>query len=116
MKSQSNLEPAFREAEKKLRVQPSPQAWQRLERRLPDSPKNGAVISMRKWMAIAASLAVLVSSVYFWKNSSELEIDYMPTIVEELGGAYDCNPYCMVLEGRKELPAYYAATVREELN
>ncbi len=116
MKSQTNIDSVFREAEKKLKIQPSSQAWPRLERRLPARPKNGAVVNMQKWMAIAASLIVLVSSVYFWSSSNKLEFDYMPTIVEELSGTYDCNPFCMLLEGRKELPAYYAAPIREELN
>ena len=114
MKSQKNIETLLRESEKKLTIQPSNQAWNKLERRLDvRKKKNGNIVFMRHWMAIAASLIVLVSSLYFWsatdKNSN---FDYLPTIVEELGDTNDCNPYCMVLEGRKKLPEYYANPVR----
>ena len=116
MKSKKDIETLFRESEKKLAVQPSPQAWRKLERRLDGrGKKNGNIVFMRRWMAIAATLLVLVSAVYFWSiSNNNSEYNYMPTIVEELSGDHGCNPYCMVLKARKELPDYYANPVRTD--
>ncbi len=117
MKSQTNIESAFKNAEKGLTVQPTPIAWQKLERRLGKSrPKNGAIVSMYKWMAVAASLLVIVFSMLIWGGSNDLAFDYMPTIVEEIRNETDCTPYCLLLEGRKDLPSYYAAPIFSEWN
>ena len=117
MKSQTNIETAFRKAEKGLTIQPSAQAWQKLDRRMGNSrPKNGAIVSMYKWMAVAASLLILVVSMLFMSGPNDLAFDYMPTIVEEIGNETDCNPYCLLLENRGELPSYYAAPIISEWN
>ncbi len=117
MKSQKNIESVVREEEKKLTIQPSAQAWRKLERRLDHHrrPKNGTVVAMRQWMAIAATLLVLVVSLFIWSSTEkDLKYDYLPTIVEEIGDNDSCQPYCMVIEARKALPAFYAVPSKDE--
>jgi len=116
MKSQTDLESKFREAEKRLEIEPSAQAWSKLERRLDHRPTHAKIRSVRRWMSVAASFIVLVGSLYFWHHKNVQKVDYLPTIVEELGDNPQCEPFCMLLKNRKELPAYYAAPVRETVN
>lgn len=115
MKSPRDIESIVRESEKKLTIQPSAQAWNRLERRLDHRrSKNGTVIAMRNWMAVAATLLVLVVSLFMWSSNHKSGFDYVPTFVEELSDDAGCQPYCMVLEARKELPAFYAVPDKNE--
>ena len=108
MNSRKDIETSIREGEKKLTIQPSAQAWRKLERRLDHRrPKNGTIVVMRQWMAIAATLLVLVVSLFFWSTNDKPKHDYLPTIVEELGDHTGCEPYCIVIEARKALPAFY---------
>ena len=106
MKSQKDIETIIREGEKKLVLQPSPQAWQKLERRLEARrpKKNATIVGMRRWVALAATLLVLVVSLFFWSTN---QYEYLPTFVEELNGNDGCNPFCMTIEARKDLPAFY---------
>ena len=118
MKSQKDIETTIREGEKKLTIQPSGRAWQKLERRLESRPRrrtNGNIVAMRQWLAVAATLLVLVVSLFFISNG-ESDYDYRPTFVEELGDNKSCNPYCMNIEAKKMLPAFYAVPTKEALN
>ena len=116
MKSLKDRESAIRVGEKHLTIQPSTRAWQKLERRLDQQqPKNARRIVMRQWMAVAATLLVLVASVFMWRTNEKPVYDYMPTFVEELGNDVGCQPYCMVIEARKELPAFYRVPGKEVL-
>ena len=119
MKKQKDISTLFRESEKHLTVQPSADAWGRLEKRLEAAPKkhNGRIVRLSRFrfLSIAASLLFLVGAVYFWQNSksaTDLADDiFKPTFMETLTGAEDCNPYCAVLRARKELPEEYARGV-----
>ncbi|MEZ4952967.1 MAG: hypothetical protein R2825_05270 [Saprospiraceae bacterium] len=116
MKSPKDIETIIREGEKKLTIQPSAQAWQKLERRLDHRrPKNGTIVAMRQWMAVAATLLVLVVSLFMWNTNEKAGYDFVPTFVEELSNEAGCQPYCMVLEARKELPVFYAVPSKNDL-
>ena len=111
-----NIESVVREGEKKLTIQPSAQAWRKLENRLDHRrPKNGTIIVMRQWMAIAATLLVLVVSLFIWSANEGPKYDFVPTFVEEIGDNAGCQPYCMVIEARKELPAFYAVPGKDAI-
>lgn len=118
MKKQKDIEFAIREGEKKLTIQPSGRAWQKLERQLDRQTqrrqKNGNIVMMRRWLAVAATLLVLVVSLFTFSAGNE--IDYRPTFVEELGGNNNCSPFCMNIEARKLLPAFYAVPEKDELD
>ena len=116
MKSKKDIVSSIRNGEKSLVIQPSPQAWKKLEHRLDaQRPKNGTIIAMRQWIAIAATLLVLVASISIWNAGQNFsDYDYMPIFVEELGDNIDCKPYCMVIEARKELPAFYSVPSKGE--
>lgn len=117
MKTQKDIFAAFEEASQRLRVQPSPQSWQKLENRLVKSKRNGRVVVMRWLSAVAASLVLLAGIYYVGKVSSgqnlAFEQEPSPKFLEELVNTEGCNPYCLILEGRNELPEYYANPVRK---
>ena len=114
MKSQKDISSVIRESEKKLTVQPSPRAWQKLERKLDRRRHNGRIVNM-KWMAMAAAFLVLIMSIYYW-NASQNNYDYKPTFVEELKGSNDCNPFCMNIKAIKALPEFYSVPDKEEVS
>lgn len=117
MKSQKDITAAVKSAEQSLRIQPSSKAWQKLESRLDQRrPQKTNIVTLRKWMAIAASLVVLVVSLFFWSSNQAPQYDYSPTFVEELKGNRDCNPFCMNIEAIKALPAFYAVPAKASLN
>lgn len=121
MENKNKMESLFRESEKHLSIQPSADAWSRMENRLDSLPekKNGKVVRMSRFrlLSLAASLVLLVGAVYFFQNSSS-SFDmangdgFQPTFLETLTGAEDCNPYCAVLKNRKELPAEYSTRIK----
>ena len=115
MKKHKDLSTLFRESEKHLTVQPSSDAWSRMENRLDNAPKsqNGKVVRMNgfRLFSLAASFVLLVGAVYFFQNNDSIDVAdefFKPTFMETLTGAEDCNPYCAVLKARKELPEEYA--------
>ncbi len=61
MKKHKNIFDQFREKGHSLSEQPSPRAWDRLERRLDNRPRSSTSRTFR-WLGIAASLAVLVTA------------------------------------------------------
>jgi hypothetical protein len=118
MNAQKDLFTAFKEGSEQLRMQPSPQAWHKLEGRLEAQPKpSGKVVPMRWLMAIAAMFVLLVGTFFINKHSTESGFAFgnepVPTNLQDLVNTEGCKPYCMMLEGRKDLPSYYANPVRK---
>ena len=117
MNTPKNIETIIREGEKKLTVQPSSRAWHKLERRLDSRQKarKNNVVTMRKWLAVAATLIILVVSFFVISNENpEPQYKYAPTFVEEINGNQSCNPFCLNIEARKTLPAFYALPGKDE--
>ncbi|MEO1258204.1 MAG: hypothetical protein AAFZ15_05380 [Bacteroidota bacterium] len=116
MNAQKNIEAAIREGEKNLSIQPSGQAWRKLERRLEArrQPQKNNLVVMRRWLAVAATLLVLVVSLFTFSTEDQVaRYDFTPTFVEEINGENDCSPYCMNIEARKILPAFYTVPGKE---
>lgn len=117
MNTRKDIESAFREGSQKLTVAPSSQTWQRLERRLDGQKKSGRVVLMR-WVSAVAALFLLVFSFYFLNTPREndfvLEAGPVPSFLEDLVNTGDCNPYCLLLTARKELPHDYAYPERKD--
>jgi hypothetical protein len=112
MKTGKDIPALFREGAQGLKVQPSPHAWQRLERQLEKHPPNGRVVLMRWVMAVAAML-VLSFGLYWWSGTVQSGMVSLlqsppPASMEELADSGGCEPYCLMLKSRQELPAYYA--------
>jgi len=118
MNSRKDIFTAFQEGSEQLRLQPSPQAWQKLESRLEAKPQqSGKVVSMRWLMAIAAAL-VLVFGVFFIQknlnqNSLAVGSEPHPYNLQDLVNTDGCNPYCLLIKERKSLPDHYANPVRQ---
>ncbi|MFQ5445583.1 MAG: hypothetical protein ACE5FF_01505 [Saprospiraceae bacterium] len=111
MKSGKNISTLFREKGRSLKVQPSLQAWQKLERQLDQRASSGRIVVMRRILAVAAML-VLAFGLYWWGSS--LRPDSMsllkspfPASLEVLENTGGCEPYCLMLNSRGELPGYY---------
>jgi hypothetical protein len=117
MNTRKDIESAFREAGQKLTVEPSSQAWQRLERRLDGQKKPGRVVLMR-WVAAVAALFLLVFSFYLLNspkgNDFALDAGPVPSFLEDLANTGDCQPYCLLLTARGELPHDYAYPTRPQ--
>lgn len=118
MSSNRDLFTAFREGSEQLRVEPSQQAWQRLESRMVAQPKPSAkIVSIRRLMALAATLVLLIGVFFVNKNvggkSFAVANEPSPSKLEDLVNTDGCNPFCLVLKERNELPGYYANPVRK---
>lgn len=118
MNAQKDLFTAFREGSEQLRMQPSPQAWQKLEGRLESHQRPaGKVVPMRWLMAIAAMFVLLVGTFFISKHATDSSFAFgnepAPTNLQDLVNTEGCKPYCMLLNGRKELPSYYAFPIRK---
>ncbi|MBI1227655.1 MAG: hypothetical protein GC192_20645 [Bacteroidetes bacterium] len=118
MNSQKNIFSAFKEGSDGLSVQPSAQAWQKLENRLDFSQKrNGSVVLMR-WVSAIAAMFLLIAGIYFVNNQTSdtgvaFDHEPSPSYLEDLVNTEGCNPFCLLLNERKELPSYYANPVRK---
>ncbi|MBI5917375.1 MAG: hypothetical protein HY842_18560 [Bacteroidetes bacterium] len=117
MKTEKNISTLFREGSGHLAVQPSAQAWRKLEHRLDRHQRRGRVVLLR-WLTAAAAMLVLVAGAYFWSAALKpgtlvFQNEPAPKFLEDLVNTNGCKPYCMVMEGRKELPEYYANPVRK---
>lgn len=118
MKTGKNISTLFREGSQQLQVQPSGQAWNELERRLERHGRQGRVVVMR-WVAAIAAMMVLVAGAYFWNISMQAKNTFarldgaVPQQLEDLENTDGCEPFCLVLQARKELPAYYANPVQK---
>ena len=120
MKTGKNISTLFQEGGQNLRVQPSPQAWQRLERRLDRHKRPDGKVVLLHWASAIAAMLVLVAGMYFWSDFMKpehlaMQGEAVPHSLEVLENTQGCKPYCLVLQARKELPAYYANPV-EKLN
>lgn len=119
MKTSKNITTLFQEGSQQLQVQPSPQAWQKLERRLDQhADRRGRIVIMR-WATAAAAMLVLAAGVYLWNTSIKqeqlsMQFEPAPQHLEVLENTQGCQPYCMVLRARKELPDYYANPVQKD--
>jgi hypothetical protein len=118
MKTGKNISTLFHENGHRLRVQPSERAWQKLENRLDRRQQNDKVVMMR-WAVAVAAMLVLVMGVWLWsvsmKQDSFAILDTAPPEkMEDLENATGCEPYCLVLQARKQLPAYYANPVEKK--
>jgi hypothetical protein len=112
MKVGKDIFTLVREGEKQLRLSPSESAWRKLESRLAARRRRGRMLMVR-WLTAAAAMLVLVGGIYFWNaslasQSLGLENTPKPSFIEELSGADNCQPFCLLLKSRKELPEYYA--------
>ncbi len=118
MKSGKKISELFQEGSIGLTIQPSSQAWQKLESRLEGQPKqSGKVVSMRWLMAIAA-MFVLIAGMFFinneiGKNNIAFGNEPAPSNLQDLVNTDGCNPFCLLLKERNELPSYYANPVRK---
>lgn len=118
MKSQDQITELFRKSAGQLTVEPSRQAWDRLESKL-DCRADRVQIRRIRWISVAASIILVAGSFFLWQaktGSGRLIRDFTPDIVEVLDGNGDCAPYCMLIRSRNELPSYYAAPVGEKWN
>lgn len=118
MNARKDLFTAFREGSEQLNLQPSQQAWQKLETRMDAQPKqSGKVVPMRWLMAIAAMFVLLFGVIFInnnlKKNSFALGNEPAPSNLQDLVNTDGCNPFCLLLKERKELPGYYANPVRK---
>ncbi len=116
MKNGRDLTTLFREGSEHLRLTPTQGAWQRLEERL-GPPAGGGIVRVlwaKRLVAAAAAAAVILAiGVYFFGenlHSGNLVLLTGPTpqhleMLENTGG---CEPFCLVLQARKELPPDYA--------
>ena len=71
-----------------------------------------------RWLTAVAAMLVLLVGVYFVNALSKdpsitLENEPHPSFLEDLVNTEGCNPYCLLLKARKELPSYYANPVRK---
>lgn len=118
MKTGKNISTLFHESGYRLKVQPSAQAWHKLEHHLDRHQRQGRVVVMR-WIAAVAAMLVLVAGVYFWSISMRQDTFALldsapPQNLEDLENTNGCEPYCLVLQARNELPGYYANPVEKE--
>lgn len=91
MQKRQNLEEAFRRAGDQLRVNPSSDAWNRLEKRLDRHRQGGArLIGLSTWWAAAAAMLLgILSTVYFLQpsNNRDLLAEGMPVLLEDIEGS-----------------------------
>ncbi len=120
MKTGKDIYTLFREGSENLKVQPSAQSWQRLERRLDSgNDKTGRLVWLKR-MAAAAAVVLVVGGLFLMSDSLHrqnlaLQIGPVPQRLELLQNTEGCQPYCLVLEAREELLLNYAYSV-EKLN
>lgn len=118
MKTEKSISTLFQKGAEQISVQPSGQAWQRLESRLEKEERRGRVVVMR-WVASAAAMLVLVAAIWLWSASMRQHnfaiLDAAPPQnLKDLENVDGCEPYCLVLKARAELPAYYANPVMKK--
>ncbi|MBK9012830.1 MAG: hypothetical protein IPM82_01390 [Saprospiraceae bacterium] len=118
MNAQKDIFSAFQEGSEQLTVQPSPQAWRKLESRLEVGQKSNGRVVMLRWLTAAAAMFVLVVGMFYigklsGSQSMAFDNEPMPTQLEDLVNTDGCKPYCLLIKERKALPAYYANPVRK---
>jgi hypothetical protein len=112
MKTGKDIPTLFREGAQGLKVQPSPRAWSKLERQLGKHSPSSRVVLMR-WVIAVAAMLLLSFGLYWWSSSVQSGMASLlksppPASMEELAYSGGCEPYCLMLKSRHELPANYA--------
>lgn len=118
MNSRKDIFTAFKEGSEQLTVQPSKLAWQKLENRLEQGPKQAGRVVLMRWLTAVAAMLVLIAGVYFANSLSHspsiaFDQEPAPTMLEDLVNTGGCDPFCLLLKERKNLPEYYANPVRK---
>ena len=103
------MESHFREISQKHRLQPSARAWQKLEAKL-DQRHN--VKRLQPWTWAVAAALVLALSVLWWQRPGTNGVERLvyspaPASLEELEATGSCEPYCLMIRHRQELPLEY---------
>ncbi len=112
MKKQPEImETQFKEAASKIRLQPSGRAWQRLEQKL-DQHHSAKRRFIQPWAWTVAAALVLALSVLWWHRPSGNGLEQLvhsqpPASLEELEATGSCEPYCLMIRHRNELPLDY---------
>ncbi|GIV31460.1 MAG: hypothetical protein KatS3mg029_0811 [Saprospiraceae bacterium] len=104
------MEKVFREKARNMRLKPRPEAWQLLERRLDETGHRRRWLSPQRWLVAAAAIAALLTAVWWWQNQRPALLDTSgrkPVSLEELQPATGCEPYCLMIRHRSELPPEY---------
>lgn len=117
--SKKDIFDLFRDNEHKLQQAPSPQTWNRLERRLESrrrARQRGRYVTMRRPLGMVASLALLLAltAVFLWLGRSTVDtntavaIMEQPVELEELAIAMnDDTPVSEIAEKAIKYPAEY---------
>lgn len=118
MNSRKDIFTAFKESSEQLTLQPSKLAWQKLENRLELGQKQAGRVVLMRWLTAVAAMLVLIAGVYFvntLNNDPSIAFDQEPppAMLEDLVNTDGCNPFCLLLKERKNLPEYYANPVRK---
>ncbi|MEK7254765.1 MAG: hypothetical protein AAB316_08475 [Bacteroidota bacterium] len=123
MKTGKDIFTLFREGGQRLHLQPSPKAWDKLESRLGGRRREIRWLRVVHWQQLAAAAAVIgfvaLAGFYFVQRmSNKLATanfdEAKPSFLEPLDTSGGCEPYCLLMKERHELPEYYAQPAREE--
>lgn len=112
MKEKSEkMEAQFKEAANRMRLQPSEKAWKQLENKL-DLAAQKQPRRIPQWVWAVAATFVLAFATFWWQrpsgNSLELLVHSQPPAsLEDLEATGSCEPYCLMLKHRHELPLDY---------
>ncbi|GAB4244156.1 MAG: hypothetical protein Kow0027_03750 [Saprospiraceae bacterium] len=112
MKKQPEImETQFKKAADQIRLQPSERAWQRLEQKL-DQKLPAKRRFLQAWVWTAAAALLLALSVLWWHHPAGNGIEQLvhsqpPASLEELEATGSCEPYCLMIKHRNELPMDY---------
>lgn len=107
------MEMQFKEVGEKMRFQPSEKAWQKLEQRLQQEKLSGTKrLVLKPWIGAVAASLLLALSVLWWRRPSGNAVESLvhsrpPASIEELEATGSCEPYCLMIQHRNELPADY---------
>lgn len=112
MKQQPEImESQFKEAANKIRLQPSDRAWNKLAKKL-DEHQAPARRILPPWVWSVAAAMIIGLSVLWWHRPSGNELERLvhsqpPVLLEELKATGGCEPYCLMINHRNELPMDY---------
>ena len=101
-RNESTMKSWQREADQ-LRLTPDNRVWERLENRLDQDKGKVSIHALRKWLAIAASAAILITAGFLISRSMQPVI----TMVEELDSTTP-QPYMAVYRHASDIKAAYA--------
>lgn len=123
MKTGKDIFTLFREGGRRLHLQPSPKAWDKLESRLGSRHREVRWLRVVHWQQLAAAAAIvgfiavagffIVQRISIKPQTAMLDA-LKPSYLEPLDTSGGCEPYCLLMNERHRLPEYYAQPVREE--